>query len=63
MENKCLTGKDHWEHRWGRIKQSTQIRRDTEHPLAKEISRVFDTYLPHQTGLTILEIGGAPGKF
>ena len=63
MGNKRLTGKDHWEHRWERIKLPAQIRRDTANPLAKEISKVFYTYLPHQAGLTILEIGGAPGQF
>ena len=27
------------------------------------IIELFDTYLPQQTGLKILEIGGAPGQF
>ena len=61
MKNGRLTEKDHWENRWERIRLPTEIRRDTEHPVSKEILKVFHTYLPHRAGLTILEIGGAPG--
>jgi SAM-dependent methyltransferase len=63
LENNCLTKKDHWEDRWKRIRLPAEIRQDTANPLAKEILKVFDTYLPHRAGLTILEIGGAPGHF
>jgi 2-polyprenyl-3-methyl-5-hydroxy-6-metoxy-1,4-benzoquinol methylase len=58
-----LTEKDHWEHRWERIKLPAEIRWDTANPLAKEILKVFDIYLPHSPGLSIIEIGGAPGHF
>jgi 2-polyprenyl-3-methyl-5-hydroxy-6-metoxy-1,4-benzoquinol methylase len=63
LGNNRLTEKDHWENRWERIKLPAEIRWDTANPLAKEILKVFDTYLPHRAGLSILEIGGAPGNF
>ena len=61
--NSHLTEKDYWEDRWERIRLPAEVGWDTANPLAKEILRVFDTYLPHQPRLTILEIGGAPGGF
>lgn len=63
LKNSRLTRKDYWGDRWKRIKLPSEIRWDTASPLTKEILNVFDTYLPHQSGLTILEIGGAPGGF
>jgi SAM-dependent methyltransferase len=35
----------------------------TERDSNSELIKIFDTYLPQQTGLTALEIGGAPGQF
>jgi len=58
-----LTGQAYWEDRWERIRAPKEIRRDTKHAVNKELIKIFDIYLPHQTGLTILEIGGAPGQF
>jgi 2-polyprenyl-3-methyl-5-hydroxy-6-metoxy-1,4-benzoquinol methylase len=58
-----LTEKAYWENRWERIRAPKEIRRDTKHAVNKELIKIFDTYLPHQTGLTILEIGGAPGQY
>jgi len=58
-----LTEKAHWEDRWERIRVPKEIRRDTKHAVNKELIKIFDIYLPQQTGLTILEIGGAPGQF
>jgi 2-polyprenyl-3-methyl-5-hydroxy-6-metoxy-1,4-benzoquinol methylase len=59
----CLTEKAHWEERWERIREPKEIRRDTKHPVNSELIKIFDAYLPQQTGLNILEIGGAPGQF
>ena len=58
-----LTEQAYWENRWDRIKAWKEIRRDTKHQVNKELLKIFDTYLPHQERLTILEIGGAPGQF
>jgi len=58
-----LTEKAHWEDRWERIRAPKEIRRDTKHAVNSELIKIFDTYLPQQTGLKILEIGGAPGQF
>jgi 2-polyprenyl-3-methyl-5-hydroxy-6-metoxy-1,4-benzoquinol methylase len=59
----CLTEKAHWENRWKRIREPKEIRRDTKHAVNSELIKIFDTYLPRQRGLKILEIGGAPGQF
>jgi 2-polyprenyl-3-methyl-5-hydroxy-6-metoxy-1,4-benzoquinol methylase len=59
----CLTEKAHWENRWIRIRAPKEIRRDTKHAVNSELIKIFDTYLPRQRGLKILEIGGAPGQF
>jgi len=59
----CLTDKAYWENRWKRIREPKEIRRDTRHVLNSELIKIFDTYLPQQRGLKILEIGGAPGQF
>jgi 2-polyprenyl-3-methyl-5-hydroxy-6-metoxy-1,4-benzoquinol methylase len=58
-----LTDKGYWENRWKRVREPKEIRRDTKHTVNKELIKIFDKYLPHQTGLTILEIGGAPGQY
>jgi 2-polyprenyl-3-methyl-5-hydroxy-6-metoxy-1,4-benzoquinol methylase len=59
----CLTEKAHWENRWKRIREPKEIRRDTKHAVNSELVKIFDTYLPQQAGLGILEIGGAPGQY
>lgn len=63
MGDGYLTEEAHWEERWRRIREPKEIRRDTKHPVNSELIKIFDAYLPQQTGLNILEIGGAPGQF
>jgi SAM-dependent methyltransferase len=63
LDDDRLTEQAYWENRWDRIKAPKEIRRDTKHQVNKELLKIFDTYLPHQERLTILEIGGAPGQF
>ena len=63
LETGRLTDRGYWENRWKRIREPKEIRRDTKHPVNSELIKIFDTYLPQQTGLNILEIGGAPGQF
>ena len=63
MEIDRLTDKEYWDNRWKRVRDPKEIRRDTKQAVNKELIKIFDKYLPHQTGLTILEIGGAPGQF
>ena len=63
LGNERLTEKAHWENRWKRIRAPKDIQRDTKHPVNSELVKIFDTYLPRQVGLKILEIGGAPGQF
>jgi 2-polyprenyl-3-methyl-5-hydroxy-6-metoxy-1,4-benzoquinol methylase len=58
-----LTDREYWENRWKRVREPKEIRKDTKHAVNSELVKIFDTYLPHQKGLTILEIGGAPGQF
>jgi 2-polyprenyl-3-methyl-5-hydroxy-6-metoxy-1,4-benzoquinol methylase len=63
LETGRLTDRGYWENRWKRIREPKEIRRDTKHPVNSELIKIFDAYLPQQTGLNILEIGGAPGQF
>ena len=63
LENDRLTDKGYWENRWQRVRTPKEIRRDTKHQVNKELLKIFDTYLPHQERLTILEMGGALGQF
>jgi 2-polyprenyl-3-methyl-5-hydroxy-6-metoxy-1,4-benzoquinol methylase len=63
LTNNRLTDNEYWENRWQRIRTPKEIRRDTKHQVNKELLKIFDTYLPPQRKLTILEIGGAPGQF
>jgi 2-polyprenyl-3-methyl-5-hydroxy-6-metoxy-1,4-benzoquinol methylase len=63
LESDRLTDRTFWENRWEGIRIPKEIRRDTKHPVNSELVKIFDTYLPQQVGLKILEIGGAPGQF
>jgi len=63
LESDRLTDREYWEDCWKRVREPKKIRRDTKHALHRELIKIFDAYLPQQTGLTILEIGGAPGQF
>lgn len=62
MKNdKKLTKQAFWENYWdknleGREKKRTSI-------LVEDIYRVFNKYLPKNSDLSILEIGGAPGEY
>lgn len=63
MESDRLTDKNFWENRWESIRVQKEIHRDTKHAVNSELVKIFDTYLPRQAELNILEIGGAPGQF
>lgn len=58
-----LTDQQHWDTRWEKIVLPSVLDKVSANPLAREIIRTFETYLPRQKGLTILEVGGAPGTF
>lgn len=67
QENKGrLTGKQHWENRWERVKLPTIIEPDTPNAVAKEILKIWDRFFPETKSYEpfhALEIGGAPGPF
>jgi 2-polyprenyl-3-methyl-5-hydroxy-6-metoxy-1,4-benzoquinol methylase len=63
LKSDRLTNREYWEDRWKTVREPKEIRRDTKHALNSELVKIFDTYLPQQTELNILEIGGAPGQF
>jgi 2-polyprenyl-3-methyl-5-hydroxy-6-metoxy-1,4-benzoquinol methylase len=63
LDTDRLSDKTFWENRWKQIEEPKEIRRDTKHAVNSELLKIFDKYLPKQTGLKILEIGGAPGQF
>lgn len=61
-----LTGKQHWEDRWDRVKLPAIIDPDTSNVIAREILNVWDRYLPvprFDAPFSALEVGGAPGPF
>lgn len=63
MENNKLTSKEYWDESWERVKLPAEIREEEANPLTLELIKIFNEYLPRNPGLTMLEIGGAPGQF
>ncbi len=58
-----LLNRSYWDAYWNRIHLPQEIK-NTEYELyLNEILNVFDKYLPQERGLSILEIGGAPGQY
>jgi SAM-dependent methyltransferase len=63
MHNSELTQREFWENYWERWSLPAEIRESKQDLYQNEILRVFDSYLPRDNGLSILEIGGAPGQY
>lgn len=57
-----LTTKEYWDKRWVRIRLPVILEPNTQHPVGKEIIRIFEEFLPKKK-LSAVEIGGAPGRF
>jgi SAM-dependent methyltransferase len=63
MHNNELTQQEFWEDYWEGLSIPAEIRKSKHNLYQNEILRVFDSYLPRDNGLSILEIGGAPGQY
>lgn len=62
MEEGRLTEKQYWDGRWDKICLPAIMEPTIRHPVAQEILRVFQDYLP-KGRLSVVEIGGAPGQY
>jgi 2-polyprenyl-3-methyl-5-hydroxy-6-metoxy-1,4-benzoquinol methylase len=60
-KEKKLTKPSFWENYWD--EKLNNDKRKKESLLILEILKIFDTYLPVDPSLSILEIGGAPGEY
>jgi 2-polyprenyl-3-methyl-5-hydroxy-6-metoxy-1,4-benzoquinol methylase len=63
MQNSELTQREFWENYWEELPIPAEIRKSKQNHYQNEILRVFDSYFPKDTNLSILEIGGAPGQY
>lgn len=63
MQNSELTQQEFWEDWWVDRSLPAEIRKSKQDRYLNEILRVFDSYLPKDNRLSILEIGGAPGQY
>ena len=63
MHNSELTERDFWENWWEEWSLPLEKRKSKQDRYQNEILRVFDSYLPKDSKLSILEIGGAPGQY
>ena len=63
MKKKTLSEKKHWNDVWRGIELPMEIKRLKKSHFLNKILDVFDDILPHNSSLSILEIGGAPGQY
>lgn len=58
-----LTKQEYWEDYWSSYKLPLEIKKSKDSLYLNEILNTFDTYLPKDSQLSILEIGGSPGQY
>jgi SAM-dependent methyltransferase len=63
LEKEELTEKKYWDSRWEKVKLPTELTDENAGNVTKELIQVINRYLPEKEGLSILEIGGAPGQW
>jgi hypothetical protein len=63
MHDSELTQREFWERYWEDWSLPAEIRKSKQDLYQNEILRVFDPYWPKDNGLSILEIGDAPGQY
>ncbi|MGZ4862406.1 MAG: class I SAM-dependent methyltransferase [Halobacteriota archaeon] len=63
MQGNELTRQEFWENYWDTYPIPAEAKKIKKIFLQNEILRVFDLYLPKDSDLSILEIGGAPGQY
>jgi len=63
LENKNFIEKQYWETRWDKVRLPAEIKNYASNSLNRELVCRFHEHLPRKEGLSILEIGGAPGQW
>ena len=63
MQKDHLTDQDYWDNYWENLPLPIEIKKRKKELHINEILNVFDQYLPKDSKLSVLEIGGAPGQF
>lgn len=63
MERGALTEREYWDGRWEKVALPVELTDNNAGNVSKELIKIISTHLPEKKGLTILEIGGAPGQW
>lgn len=63
MDKGKLIDIDYWNKYWSTIRLPLEYKKTKDNLYLNEILAIFDKYLPQKQGLSILEIGGAPGRY
>jgi len=63
MKQNRLTKQQDWEDYWDKLKLPAEIKKSKNNLYLNEILKIFDKFLPKNSNLSILEIGGAPGQY
>lgn len=63
LEPTRMTDQAFWDQYWDSIELPQQFTEKDMSPYLRELLAPFDTYFPSDSGLRILEIGGAPGRY
>lgn len=63
MPHKELTEQKYWDNRWNRVRLPAIVSEKSAKSSTQEIIKLIDRYLPKKEDITILEIGGAPGRW
>jgi hypothetical protein len=63
MKNDKLTEKKFWDDYWDEYSLPSEIKKTQKNYYLNEILNIFDKYLPQNSILTALEIGGSPGQY
>jgi 2-polyprenyl-3-methyl-5-hydroxy-6-metoxy-1,4-benzoquinol methylase len=58
-----ITDQLYWDEYWNNLYLPAEVKNDKNNLYLTQILKVFNDYLPKDKGLSILEIGGAPGQY
>jgi SAM-dependent methyltransferase len=58
-----LTEKEYWEKYWDKIVLPIEIKKTKRNSSLNCLLKIFDKFFPKDNNLSILEIGGAPGRY
>jgi 2-polyprenyl-3-methyl-5-hydroxy-6-metoxy-1,4-benzoquinol methylase len=62
QEENDLTQQSYWDDYWQNFPLPAEIKKSNRQLYINEILKVFDVHMPKERGLSILEIGGSPGR-